>query len=303
MSRDDTDKPLPDTEPAPEEVFAAIGDKKRLEIVWILHDAYVQGPPYDLSFSELHSRMSVDIDSSQLNYHLQQLVGHFVKKSNHSYRLRTAGKHLCQTFQAGVFHTPQEPITVDAGFECHYCKTPVEAIFNEERVDVQCPCCEYIYIGKPVELPLNVFDDAAAAFEQFSKYIHHKVLGFARGVCTRCGNALGTEIYKSNEINIKIMQSRDKVAVDRSCSHCGHRGFLDVGVALLGDQGLRLFCSEHGVDVLSTPFWKLEWATTSKQTTVLSTNPWEVALQVNYGNDTLEMIVDGDLTVISRNKR
>lgn len=303
MPGTDTGGPLADAEPPPEEIFAAVGDERRIEILWMLYDAYLQGPPYELSFSELHSRISADMTSSQSNYHLQQLVGHFVKKTNYGYRLHTAGKHLCQALRAGVFHTPKDRITVDAEFYCHYCQTPVEAIFDDERVDVQCPGCEYIYIGKSVELPIEEFEDAAAAFTQFSKYIHHKIRGFARGVCTSCGNALGAKICQCDQLSLKIMQPPDKVAVDRSCDHCGHRGYLGIGVALLTDPELICFCYEHGVDVLSTPFWELEFAATSKHTTVLSSDPWEVALHVTYGGDTLELIVDGDLNIVERNRR
>lgn len=303
MSKNDTDKPLGTTEPPPEEVFATVGDKRRIEILWILHSAYVRGPPYELSFSELHSRITADINTSQSNYHLQQLVGHFVEKTDDGYRLRAAGRNLCQALRAGVFHPPQDRITADAEFDCHYCQTPVEAIFDEERIDVQCPGCKYIYIGKAVELPLGEFDNPSAAFKQFSKYINHKIRGFARGVCTNCGNALGAKICKCDELNIQIMQPQDKVAVDRSCNHCGHRGYLAMGVALLTDPQLLCFCYEHGVDVLSTPFWELEFAATSQYTTVLSSEPWKVGLHVTYGDDTLELIVDGDLNIIKRNRR
>lgn len=99
------------------------------------------------------------------------------------------------------------------------------------------------------------------------------------------------------------MQPRDKVAVDRSCDYCGHRGYLAPGVALLTDPGLISFCYERGVDVLSTPFWELEFAVSSKHITVLSSDPWEVGLHVTYCGDTLELIVDGDLNIIERNRR
>lgn len=304
MLQNDTEEPTTESAPAPEAVLATVGNELRVEILWILYDEYVQGPPYGLSFSELHSQISGDVITSQSNYHLQQLLGHFVKKTDGSYRLSTAGRHLCQAVRAGILHQPRERRTIDAEFDCHYCQTSVTAVFDEERVDVQYPNCEYIYVGKPVrELPLDTFEDERTAFEQFSKYIGQKILGFARGVCTSCGNSLGTEFHKPHELNIKIAQKRNKAGIDRSCTHCGHRGYLTVGMALLPDPGIVCFCHDHGVDVLSTPVWELEFAGTDKHVTVLSTDPWKVALQVDYDGDKLELLVDGDLNVLERQQR
>lgn len=314
MPVDNMDGSRPDTKPAPEDVFAALGNKIRIEILWVLHDTFVQGPPDVLSFSELHSEITTEISYSQLNYHLQQLVGNFVKKIDGAYELSTAGRHLCEALRRGIFDQPQNRMSVDAGFDCYYCharvkatfnycQSPVEDTFNEGYVYIQCPDCEYVYVGNIMELPFDAFGDAAAAFTQFKKYTHHKILGFARGICMICGNTVGAEFHTPDEILLPIVQPRDKVIIDRSCNHCGTRFFQPVGSALLTDPELGSFCYEHGVNVLTTPSWELEFAGTDKYVTVLSTDPWKVALQVTFDGDTLELVVDGDLAVFTRTKR
>lgn len=71
---------------APGEAFAALGNETRLEILRALGD--VERP---LSFSALHDRVEMQ-DSSQVNYHLDKLVGHFVGKSEEGYSLTRAGR-------------------------------------------------------------------------------------------------------------------------------------------------------------------------------------------------------------------
>jgi len=81
MGRFDDDDPTTYGTLSPEETLSLIGNEVRAEILWALSDARggVGSPPV-LSFSELRSRVDADVDSSQFNYHLQQLVGHFVER-------------------------------------------------------------------------------------------------------------------------------------------------------------------------------------------------------------------------------
>lgn len=313
MTVDKSEEPLTDTKPVPEDIFGILGNRIRIDILWTLHEAFVQGPPDTLSFSELNSRISIDTNSSQLNYHLQQLVGDFVRKIDGLYELSAAGRHLCESLRKGIFDQPKRRMSVDAGFNCHYCnrgvkatfnycQLPVDSTFNEGYVYIQCPGCEYIYIGNIMELPFEAFRKEEA-FTQFKKYTHHKILAFVRGICMVCGNAVGADFHTPDEIPLPIFQPRNKVGIDRSCNYCGSRMFLPVGIALLNNVGLITFCYEHGVDVLSTPSWELEFAGTDKHITVLSTDPWKVGLEVTFNGDTLELVVDGDLNVIAQNTR
>lgn len=302
MTGNNTDQPPTDTGPTPENAFALVGNELRAEIIQVLGDAHAhESSPNGVSFSELRSLTDTDPDPGQLNYHLQQLVGHFVKKRDGGYALRSEGLNLYLALQAGVFDRREERLTVDTGFDCYYCQTPVKATFSRGRATVECLNCEYRYLTKNTTPPLGTFEDDGAVFEQFSKHIHHTVLGYARGICQTCGNALGTEFVPPEEVYDSGLE-RSKVYVRQSCGHCGDSFFLFVGVALLPDPGLITFCYNHGVDVLSTPYWELEFAATDKHVTVRSTDPWEVALQVRYDGDTLELVVDGDLNVVQRTR-
>jgi DNA-binding transcriptional ArsR family regulator len=64
------------TMPAPEEAFAVLGNEIRLEILQRLGEA-----DEPLAYSELFERMDYD-DSGNFSYHLDQLVGHFVGRSD-----------------------------------------------------------------------------------------------------------------------------------------------------------------------------------------------------------------------------
>lgn len=300
---DDTDEPRTNTEPQSEDGFSLLGNEIRVEIIRSLGDTVVrEGHNHVRSFSELRSQTDTTLDPGQLNYHLQKLDGYFVKKTDNGYALRPEGMRLYFMLRAGFFDQREERESVDAGFDCYYCQAAVEGRFSGGRAKLECPDCEYRYLTVSVAPSIGAFEDETEAFEQFSKAVHHKVLGYARGICSACGNAVETDLVRPEEV-LPVDDDRSKVYVHRWCNHCGAFFYLRVGEALLTDQDLLTFCYNHGVDVLSTPKWELEFTATDKHVTVLSTDPWEVALQVTYGGDTLELIVDEDVHVLERNRR
>jgi hypothetical protein len=81
---------------SPDDAFATLGNETRLGILQTLGRA-----GEDLSFSVLRDRVGVE-DSGQFNYHLEQLVGHFVRKTEDGYQLRRAGRRVVEAVLSGA---------------------------------------------------------------------------------------------------------------------------------------------------------------------------------------------------------
>lgn len=295
MPEDDPEQPPTDAEPPPEEAFALVSHEIRAEIIKILGEYPDEN---ELSFSEIRSRLDTDVDPSGLHYHLQQLVGQFVAKTDDGYSLLTSGSRVLPPLRSGGFTPQQETMSGEAGFDCDHCGTPVKVTCADGWVEIGCPECEYGYFKYPlIYIPLDTFEDATAAFSQFRKYMALNDLFIARGVCPTCGRALDTKFHAAED-----NPGDNKVDINQFCKQCRIKWALSVGEVLRADSELIGFCHEHGVDVLSTPHWELEFAATDEHVTVRSTDPWEVALEVTFDDETLELVVDGDLNVVERNR-
>ncbi|MCH7660071.1 MAG: helix-turn-helix transcriptional regulator [Euryarchaeota archaeon] len=72
----------------PEEAFALLGNETRVAIIRELGTA--DDPR---SFSDLHAAVGVR-DSGGFNYHLQKLVGSFVRRTDEGYELSGAGERI-----------------------------------------------------------------------------------------------------------------------------------------------------------------------------------------------------------------
>lgn len=314
MSGDENDRPPSGDEPPVDELFGLLGNETRADILRVFGERYIRkDQPPIFSFTELRSCIDDEVDPGQLHYHLQQLVGQYVEKTEDGYRLRPKGATVFVALRSGLLgkHEGYSTVgdqyegdkSVGIGFDCHYCQSPVEATIGGGGVRVRCTDCEYVY--DTMEPLGGVFarEDNSEAVSHFVHWTHHVHLGWARGICPICGNLLGSELVTPAEASVSSQSGRDKVYVYRPCTHCGVETYLSLGEALLVDPTLVSFCYDHGVDILSTPFWELAFAGTDKFVTVRSTDPWEVALQVTLDRDTLELVVDGEGRVIERNRQ
>lgn len=288
-------------DPPPEDAFALVGNEIRAKILRSFGDIRVEERSMPtLTFSEIRDRTDLDIDSGQFNYHLQQLVGHYLERRDEGYRMRPEGRILYQTLRAGTFDPHDQRATIDAGFDCYYCETEVQATFGEGTARIECPDCEYLY--DIAAIPPGGFDDGEPVFSRVSEYNHQQHLSFARGICPTCGNSVTTDILEPSDVPFPGAK-RHEIYVYRSCDHCGSQMYLSIGEALLSDPGLISFAFEHGVDVLSTPLWELEFAATDRNVSVVSREPWTFVLEIPMEDETLELVVDETISVEERRRR
>ena len=285
----------------PESVFALIGNEFRAEILRTLGEAQGQeGPPPILSLSELHSRADVAIDSSQFNYHLQQLVGYFVNQTDDGYQLRHEGTTLYRTILAGTFTRHASVPSFDVGITCYFCETEVVATYDNGRFSIHCPGCKHVYDEITAPPSVADADNKNELLSRLDQYSRHRVLAFSHGVCSICVNSLDTQFLSGPETGISGGDHLD-VFVHRSCGHCGAQQYMSVGMALLYRPELVSFFHERGLDVTTTPIWELEFAMTDRHVAIRSTDPWEVVLRLTRAGDTLELVVDDELATIERN--
>jgi hypothetical protein len=120
---------------SPEAAFSVLSDQTRLEILTVLGKA-----SEPLVFSELFERVDYD-DSANFNYHLQQLLGHFVREVDDGYTLRHAGGRVVQAILSGT--VTENPVVERTAVDrpCFLCGGDLELSYREERIALFCPDC------------------------------------------------------------------------------------------------------------------------------------------------------------------
>lgn len=287
---------------SPEDAFALVGNEIRAQIIRVLNEERgTAGSPPELSFSELYSRFDDEVGSSQFNYHLQQLLGHFVEATDDGYRIRPEGQVLYRTIRGGTFRRTDSFGPVDVGQDCFCCGASVQATYEDGVFTVQCPDCSHLYLTS-TRVPSRAIADEAALLARIDQFDRHKTLAFNRGVCPTCADPLDVAFVPAARVPFPESPGRD-LYVHRSCTRCGNIDYVGVGKALLQHPALVAFFHDHDVDLRAVPQWELAFAMTDHCTEIRSRDPWEVALELTRDDETLQLVVDSNLTVVETTRK
>jgi hypothetical protein len=273
---------------SPAEAFSIIGNETRLSIL----EALWAADSRPVRFSRLHERVGIR-DSAQFNYHLDKLTGQFVVRTEEGYDLRNAGERVVQAVLAGSFneHPQLEPFTIDS--PCTRCNAPLRVHYEDEQLTIECPSCgrgHGTYTFPPGGLHDRSHEEILTAFEQSVRHLHCLA---ADGVCPACSGRMRTTITHDGECCLGVGLRADHV-----CEQCNHSLCSAVGLSLLDHSAVVAFHSDHGIDLSSTPYWHLEWCVSDDRTTVLSEDPWRLRVEIELDDETLSVVLDGDLTVL-----
>ena len=303
---------------SPDEAFGVLGNETRMEILYTLGEA--DGP---LPFSELHERVGMR-DSGQFNYHLDRLVGHFVRKGEDGYALRQAGRRVVEAILSGaVTEAPVvEPTRID--HPCHYCGSPVEVSFRTDRVVKYCTECagksgvptdesgQFVprddgYLGT---LPLPSAGVAnrtiSEVFEAAWTWTNVELLTESSGMCSRCSAPLeeSVEVCAEHDAGDGICErcdSRYAVELHASCTNCINdlRGPFVLG--LVADTELLSFLLAHGLDPIAPSgdgIYEVDRIHMGYEEEVVSTEPFEARFTFAADGEALTLTVDDDLSVV-----
>jgi hypothetical protein len=316
MAGDSTGSPLEtvagtDTERATD-AFATLSNETRLAILLALWDAHDSIHPEEgVSFSALRDRVGVR-DSGQFNYHLEQLVGGFVRKVDDGYILRRAGQKLVRTViaGAGIEEPTLERTLIDV--DCPYCGGQTAVLYEDEWLYHVCTECEGGYAGTD-EQPDGYLTGAAldpAGFADRSpeelwaaalNRAHQDMNTMLEGVCNECSAPV--------RLRLKICEEHDDEGV---CSTCGRTPAAIVILAcsvcknyhvtspqtvVMHHPAVIAFYHDHGVDIGYSrgdvaQLRQRERLVTRNDQTVVSADPPEVEVTVRYGDDSFRLALD-----------
>ena len=271
----------------PADAFALVGNETRLDILEAL---WRFGGP--AQFSELREVVGTR-DSGQFNYHLDRLTDQFVRKTSDGYELRTAGERVVQAVLAGSFtQHPHRDIDIDD--PCLMCGAELTAQYEDEVLTIECPACGHghgEYEFPPGGLHQRTDAQVLEAFDQRVRHLHCLAKD---GVCPACNGRMETTVGRSGD---DCCIGADLRAT-HVCQQCGGEVCSAVGLGLLDQSTVVGFYADHGVTLSEVPYWHLEWCVDDDPVSVLSEDPWQLRVDVEHDDETLQVTVDGDLNVL-----
>lgn len=276
----------------PSEAFALLGHEHRVAILEALLSLHRTREEYPASFSTLRKAAGVDV-SSQFNYHLDALVGHYLRKTTDGYEFRVAGWEVATAILAGTYDRGGRIEGIAADGTCPLCRSKALVVsYVEEWLSVECEACGAKLTSHPLAPGALEGRTPDAFLRVFDRRVRSKVRLVGDGICPSCIGpmqpALGTH---------EPERTAGRTAA-YWCRRCGNRYFPSLGTFLLETPAVRAFYRSEGEDVEARPHWEHRLCVDDGLVDVLEEDPWRCEVRVPLG-DALVVELDEELAIVS----
>lgn len=307
--------------PQATEAFKQLGNETRLAILVALWEAY---DPFDdanaVPFSVLRERVGMR-DKGQFYYHLDKLVGHFVRKSDDGYELRNAGRKIVRAVIAGtgLQETTLTPTEIDKS--CPHCDAPVAITYEDEWLFQVCTECDGTFAdsdeflsgtltvwpfdqaGLSDRTPEEMFvTGAIATMEQYTM--------MNLGICPDCFGTVDTSLdichdhAPPSDALCPACERRYPIQARFVCTVCKNKMWGPPSILVVICPQAVSFYAERGIEIeYENPgLADITQLTTlireHDQANLISTDPPTVTVTFRCEDDQLRLTLDETLTVL-----
>lgn len=297
----------------PAEAFSVLGNRTRLSILRALWEADTER----LSFAELERNTAAETDN--FAYHLDQLVDHFVRRTDDGYVLRSAGETVMRSVVAGLFSESHTLPRLEIGSECPFCAGSVEVQYVDDQLTARCMDCGGVAAeaGYPSGTfmnfrfpPAGLVGRSPSEVLEAAHVLHDaKLTPMMAGICPVCAATVGRTflLCQDHEIGEDGLcgecDTRFSVWVEFVCARCAYQRRAPPWCKLLTEPAVIAFYHEHSDFDGRVPFSKLTSENApyrrSMTQSVASTDPLRVSVHITLETAELQVLVDDELEIHS----
>lgn len=301
----------------PDEAFSVLGNEIRLNIIRVLWNADaaheyddVSDTAETVSYSELRRRVAVE-DNGKFNYHLSQLVPHFIRQTPDGYRLSGAGKQIARTVIA-VSGPESVEYLADFEHDCPVCGVPLTAEYEDQWLRISCTGCDGLFGDKAPDGAIFFTNYPAAGLtdrspdEAFATGFYRCMLDIAylmRDVCRECAGSItsSVSVCDAHEPHggdtCGTCGTRFPVWAELGCETCGFAKRLPVEAFFLGLTPVIGFLNDQGIDILAPSFDVVVELLQNRFRTAVAERPFRVTAAIDGEGETLRVSLDDDMNL------
>ncbi|WP_276270569.1 winged helix-turn-helix domain-containing protein [Haloarcula litorea] len=284
------------------DIFRLLADDTRVDILRAVavsqyEREQVGAGAAELSFSEIYDRVDVE-NTSKLSYHLGELTGAYLRKSDDGYSLSHAGERIVRFILSGNYEQPPSfgPEPVDG--TCVYCgATALEARLSHQFFRVDCTACERQVTGQPITPAQVETRDGESLVRSVKLRSAETGRQIRRGTCPECRARLSAEVVAVPE---SPLPDADSNLVTSACEACLREYNSPLTYSVVSHPASVAFHWEHGVDVTARGLWEFhehvyEGRWTSER---VGSDPDEYEVVMRQGDDAVRLHLDSTATVV-----
>lgn len=284
------------------DIFQLLADDTRVDILRAVAVAqYEQGQigagTAELTFSEIYDHVDVE-NTSKLSYHLGELTGTYLRKSDGGYSLSHAGERIVRFILSGNYEQPESfgPESVDG--VCIFCgEEALEASLSHQFFRIDCTACEKQVTGQPITPAQAKTRDSDALIRSVKLRSAEDARQIRRGMCPECGAHLSADV---GEVPESPLPDADSFVVTSTCKECLREYNSPLTYSVVYHPASIAFHWNRGVDVTMRGLWEFhesvyggQW--TSRQ---ISSDPDEYEVVLRHEEDAIRLYLDSTATVV-----
>lgn len=245
----------------PADVYGLLGDEIRIEILMAMARARhrheresLGGDLPGLSFSDIYDEVGVD-NTSKLSYHLGELDGTFLQKTEDGYTFTHAGDQLVRTILAGNYEPPPEFEPTDVEGTCPYCgEESLRSTLGNAAFFVTCTACDRPIVGYGITAAQVRSHEADELIDSVAVTMGSAYSQVRSGVCPWCSGRLATELLDEDDLELPAQVS---VLVQDRCEHCLRQYNAPLPYRAAYHPASIGFHWDHGIDITATGMWEM----------------------------------------------
>lgn len=270
-----------------EDVFALLGNETRVETLQVL-----SGANEPLSFSEMFELVSIS-DSGQFNYHLDQLIGSFVKKNDDDkYELSYAGYRVVGAIYSGEFDSTFSLDTFSLESQCVTCSSQIIAKYDDEAVVIICDECG---IERPRFWfpPGGVKDRSAEELTHvFDQWLRDLFVLKLEGICDNCAGPMNVWLDTWGD----DIHPEDPICIVFDCERCPEDAIMSVSSYLFIHPYVNEVYEELGMRLNDVHAWNAR-GLLKPDIRVVEEDPYVVEVWTQAGDETVGFKIDSSFEI------
>lgn len=284
------------------DVFRLLADEIRVDILRAVAVSQyeleqVGSGAAELSFSEIYDHVDVE-NTSKLSYHLGELTGVYLRKSDDGYSLSHAGERIVRFILSGNYEQPESFEAEPVDGVCIFCgEEALEASLSHQFFRIDCTACEQQVVGQPITAAQVKTWDGESLVQSAKVRSAADAKQIRRGMCPECGAQLSANVV---EVPDSPLPETDSFVVTSSCEECFREYNSPLTYSVVYHPASIAFHWEHGIDVTVYGIWEFhefvyEGRWTSEQ---VGADPDVYEVVFRCGDDALRLALDSTATVV-----
>jgi hypothetical protein len=280
----------------PAELFDLVGHPGRLSIVEELIAAK-RGDDDSRSFTTLRDRSAID-DTGRFNYHLGELVGTVVEKTDEGYRLSPYGHRITAPLMGGLYDPDRVTDSIETDGSCYDCGADLRI---EPTTTVLRLVCEQGHVnnhgllGYPGVTEDRTVEEASRALGLVNRQGTELAVA---GTCPACHGAVDGEIVPLSAAGLALDGPEEWFVFEAPCETCGNQFTTTVGACVATHPAVVSFLYEHDTDVRNCLPWSLAFAAPGAER-VEAREPLRLGIEIARGEESLDVVVEKTAEVSS----